>query len=62
MYRVFVDGKYLGDYENFPRLGGKNYYLYNIETHLWRVQTSTNWRWIDPEKVPKEYRALNLLL
>ena len=62
MYRVFADGKYIGDYEKFPWQGGKNYYLYWPETHHWSLRTSTNWYGVKPEKVPKEYRALNLLL
>lgn len=62
MYRIFVGGEYLGDYTKLPWLGGKDYYLYNPETNIWQIQTSTNWRWVKPEKVPKEYLAINLLL
>ena len=62
MYRVFADGKCIGEYISVPYLGGKNYYLYYLKNNRWYLQTSTNYRSIDAEQIPKEYRALNLLL
>ena len=62
MYRIFVGGKYIGDYSSFPFQGGKTYYLYNKDIDKWHVRTSTNWYGVKPAQVPKEYRALNLLL
>ena len=62
MYRVFVDGKCIGEHISVPYLGDKNYYLYYLRNNRWYLQTSTNYRSIDAEQVPKEYRALNLLL
>ena len=62
MYRIFVDGKCIGEYISVPYLGGKHYYLYYLKNNRWYLQTSTNYRSIDAEQIPKEYRALNLLL
>ena len=66
MYRVFNQGKHVGDYQNFPWVGTvsatKTRLIYNSAIGTWHRQRYMSSELVPIEKVPKEYLVLNLIL
>ena len=64
MYRLFYQGKYQGEYKNYPWVHEQLYpaYVMNMRGRCWILQKDTGANFVNPEEVPKEYLVLNLLL